>query len=161
MSYQPLYLEKSGLVAILTMNRPEKLNAFSRQLTHEFHVALNEVAAEFPDTRVLILTGEGRGFCSGADVSDQAEARSPSRSRDSDLQEKEAGLNESILTLGPHIQRVPQPVVAAINGVAAGAGLAIALACDIRIASERGRFSSIFIKVPWFQTMAVPIFCPP
>ena len=147
MSYQTLYLEKSGPVAILTMNRPEKLNAFNRQLTHEFHMALDEVAAEFPDTRVLILTGEGRGFCSGADVSDQAETLSPSRNReDSDLQESAAAFNESILTLGPHIQRVPQPVVAAINGVAAGAGLAMALACDIRIASEQGRFSSIFIK---------------
>ncbi len=146
MSYQSLYLEKSGPVAILTMNRPEKLNAFNRQLTHEFHMALDEVAAEFPDTRVLILTGEGRGFCSGADVSDQAETLSPSRNRDSDLQENEAGFNESILTVGPHIQRVPQPVVAAINGVAAGAGLSLALACDIRIASEQSRFSSIFIK---------------
>ena len=146
MSYQSLYLEKSGPVAILTMNRPAKLNAFNRQLTHEFHAALDEVAAEFPDTRVLILTGEGRGFCSGADVSSQAETLSPSRDQDSDPPENEAGFNESILTLGPHIQRVPQPVVAAINGVAAGAGLAMALACDVRVASEQGRFSSIFIK---------------
>ncbi len=146
MSYQSLYLEKSGPVAILTMNRPAKLNAFNRQLTQEFHTALDEVAAEFPDTRVLILTGEGRGFCSGADVSDQAETISPSRNPASDLQENEARFNESILTLGPHIQRIPQPVVAAINGVAAGAGLAMALACDIRISSEQGRFSSIFIK---------------
>ena len=146
MSYQSLYLEKSGPVAILTMNRPAKLNAFNRQLTHEFHAALDEVAAEFPDTRVLILTGEGRGFCSGADVSGQAETLSPSGNRDSDPLENEAGFNESILTLGPHIQRVPQPVVAAINGVAAGAGLAMALACDVRVASEQGRFSSIFIK---------------
>ena len=146
MSYQSLYLEKSGPVAILTMNRPEKLNALNRQLTHEFHMALDEVAAEFPDTRVLVLTGEGRGFCSGADLSDQGEPLSPSGNRDSGPQESEAVFNESILTVGPHIQRVPQPVVAAINGVAAGAGLAMALACDIRIASEQGRFSSIFIK---------------
>ena len=146
MSYESLYLEKSGHVAILTLNRPEKLNALNRQLTHEFHLALDEVAAEFPDTRVLILTGEGRGFCSGADVSDQAKRVSTPRNREPDLQESEAALNESILTVGPHIQRVPQPVVAAINGVAAGAGLAMALACDVRLASEQGRFSSIFIK---------------
>ena len=72
------------------MNRPAKLNAFNRQLTHEFHMALDEVAAEFPDTRVLILTGEGRGFCSGADVSGRTRTLSPSRNRDSDLQENEA-----------------------------------------------------------------------
>ena len=150
MSYETLNLEKSGHVAVLTMDRPDKLNALNRQLTHEIHEALDEVAADFPDIRVLILTGEGRGFCSGADVSDQAERVSPptnrARDRDSDLQESEASFNESILAVGPHIQRVPQPVVAAINGVAAGAGLAMALACDIRIASEQGRFSSIFIK---------------
>ena len=146
MSYQTLCLEKIGPVAILTMNRPEKLNAFNRHLTLEFHMALDEVASAFPDTRVLILTGEGRGFCSGADVSEQAETRSQSTNRESDVQENEVAPKESILTLGPHIQQVPQPVIAAINGVAAGAGLAMALACDIRIASEQGRFSSIFIK---------------
>ena len=150
MSYESLYLERHGPVAILTLNRPEKLNAFNRQLTREFHLALDEVAAGFPDTRVLILTGEGRGFCSGADVSDMAEtlssAKNQATSRDLDLQEDEAAFDESILTLGPHVQRIPQPVVAAINGVAAGAGLAIALACDIRVASEQGRFSAVFIK---------------
>ena len=146
MSYESLYLERSGHVAILTLNRPERLNAFNRQLTYDFHMALDEVADEFPDIRVLILTGEGRGFCSGADVSDQAENLSESTNQDSHLQETSAAITESILTLGPHIQRIPQPVVAAINGVAAGAGLSIALACDIRIASEQARFSSIFIK---------------
>ena len=146
MSYQSLHLEKDGPVAVLTMNRPEKLNAFDQQLTREFHMALDEVAAGFPDTRVLILTGEGRGFCSGADVSDFAETLSPLTDRGSGQQESEAAFDESILTEGPHIQRIPQPVVAAINGVAAGAGLAIALACDIRISSEQGRFSAVFIK---------------
>ena len=143
MSYQSLYLEKSGPVAILTMNRPEKLNAFNQRLAKEFHMALDEVAADFPDTRALILTGEGRGFCSGADV---GETLSPSANQESDLLESEAAFDESYLTVAHHIQRTPQPVVAAINGVAAGGGLAMALACDIRIASEQGRFSSLFIK---------------
>ena len=146
MSYQSLYLEKSGPVAILILNRPEKLNALNRQLTSELHMALDEVAAGFPDTRVLVLTGEGRGFCSGADLSDQDAINSPTENQDAGPEDSEAAFNESILAVGPHIQRIPQPVVAAINGVAAGAGLAMALACDIRIASEQGRFSSIFIK---------------
>ena len=146
MSYESLYLERSGHVAVLTLNRPEKLNAFDRRLTAEFHRALDEVTADFADTRVLVLTGEGRGFCSGADVSHLAGNLSSSGNRASGTQESEVAFNESILTVGPHIQRIPQPVVAAINGVAAGAGLSIALACDIRIASEQARFSSIFIK---------------
>ena len=146
MSYESLYLERSGHVAVLTLNRPEKLNAFDRRLTSEFHAALDEVEAEFPETRVLVLTGEGRGFCSGADVSQQAENLSPSGNRTAGLRERDVAFTESILTVGPHVQRIPQPVVAAINGVAAGAGLSIALACDVRIASEQARFSSIFIK---------------
>jgi 2-(1,2-epoxy-1,2-dihydrophenyl)acetyl-CoA isomerase len=146
MSYQSLSLEKSGPVTVLTMNRPEKLNALNRRLTQELHMALDEVAAGFPDTRVLVLTGEGRGFCSGADLSDQDAINSPTGNRVPGPEESEAAFNESILAVGPHIQRIPQPVVAAINGVAAGAGLAMALACDVRIASEDGRFSAIFVK---------------
>ena len=146
MSYETLYLERSGHVAGLTLDRPEKLNAFDRRLTSEFHSALDEVTAEFPNIRVLILTGEGRGFCSGADVSQQAENLSAANDRAPGLQESGVAFNESILTVAPHLKKIPQPTVAAINGVAAGAGLSIALACDIRIASEEARFSSIFIK---------------
>ena len=62
MSYETLTLERTGHVATLTLNRPEKLNAFDQHLTREFHQALDELEGEFPDIRVLILTGEGRGF---------------------------------------------------------------------------------------------------
>jgi 2-(1,2-epoxy-1,2-dihydrophenyl)acetyl-CoA isomerase len=146
MGYETVGLERIGHVAIMTLNRPEKLNAFNRQLTDEFHLALDEVAGEFPDTRALIITGAGRGFCSGADVSGQAEglSRNPEGRPQEDEEERLQG--PSILTLGPHIPQIPQPVIAAVNGIAAGAGLSIALACDIRIASEAARFSSIFIK---------------
>ncbi len=146
MNYEALQLERSGHVAVLTLNRPEKLNAFNRQLTHELHSALDEVAGEFPDTRVLIITGAGRGFCTGADVGDQAEGLARSKGQESHQYDSEAAFNESILTLGPHIPRIPQPVIAAVNGVAAGAGLSIALASDIRVASDKARFSCIFVK---------------
>jgi enoyl-CoA hydratase/carnithine racemase len=146
MKYEALYLERSGHIAILTLNRPDKLNALNRQLTHELHAALDEVAGEFPDTRVLIITGAGRGFCSGADVGDQAEALSGSRSQEPQPQYNEAAFAESILTVGPHIPLLPQPVVAAVNGVAAGAGLSIALASDVRVASDTARFSCIFVR---------------
>ena len=105
---------------------------------------MGSTLGEFPDIRVLILTGVGRGFCSGADVNDQAEGRS--RSQEANQRDTPTGFAASILALGPHLPRLPQPVIAAINGVAAGAGLSIALASDIRVASDQARFSSIFIK---------------
>ena len=140
MSYETLHLERAGHVATLTLNRPEKLNAFNQQLTRDFHNALDELEGEFPDIRVLILTGAGRGFCSGADVNDQA----PGRSREQEV--NQLGFAASILAIAPHLPRLPQAVIAAVNGVAAGAGLSIALASDIRVASDQARFSSIFIK---------------
>ncbi len=145
MTYGLLKLERSGHVATITLNRPEKLNALSSELTQDLHAALDEVAGDFPGIRAVILTGAGRGFCSGADVAAQAEGLS----RQQDGRPPAGGTpnpTASIPELAPHIRRIPQPVLAAVNGVAAGAGLSIALASDIRIASEEARFSSIFVK---------------
>ncbi len=144
MGYETLTLERAGHVAILTLNRPEKLNAFDRQLAGEYHAALDEVGGEFPDTRALVLTGAGRGFSSGADVSLLAERQSGDPK--ANQQGNKADAASSAIGLGPRLPRLPQPVIAAVNGVAAGAGLAIALASDIRVASEEARFASIFIK---------------
>lgn len=144
MDYETLILEKIGHVAILTLNRPEKLNAFDRQLSGEFHAALDELEGDFPDIRALVLTGAGRGFCSGADVSILAEDQSSGQ--EANQQDSKADAASSVIALGPRLPRLPQPVIAAVNGVAAGAGLAIALASDIRVASEHARFSSVFIK---------------
>ena len=146
MSYEHLHLERTGHVATLTLSRPEQLNAFHQQMGREIHQALDELEEDFPDIRVLILTGAGRGFCSGADVSGQAEGLSRSRVQQSDQRDTDAGFAVSILSLAPHLARLPQPVIAAVNGVAAGAGLSLALASDIRVASDQARFSSIFIK---------------
>jgi 2-(1,2-epoxy-1,2-dihydrophenyl)acetyl-CoA isomerase len=133
-----LIVERRGHTAILTLNRPEKLNAIDSALKDRLHDTFDGIGAEFPDIRVVVLTGTGRGFCSGADVGSMAEhvgqlARSgPPRRR--------------IVHLGPALRRLPQPVVAAVNGVAAGAGLSLALASDIRIASSDARFSCVFVK---------------
>jgi 2-(1,2-epoxy-1,2-dihydrophenyl)acetyl-CoA isomerase len=133
-----LIVERRGHVAILTLNRPEKLNAIDPPLKDRLHDALDELGAAFPEIRVVVLTGSGRGFCSGADVSSMAKhvgalARSgPPRRR--------------IVHLGPALRRLPQPVVAAVNGVAAGAGLSLALASEIRVASSEARFSCVFVK---------------
>ena len=136
-SYELLSLERTGHVATITLNRPEKLNALNPPLVAEFHEALDEIASE-EDIRVVIVTGAGRGFCSGADVNRQLES----------LQGTAAPAPEGpgITALAPHLQRIPQPVIAAVNGVSAGAGFGVALASDIRIASEAARFSCIFVK---------------
>ena len=126
----------AGHVACVTLNRPDKLNALTSQMAAELHLALAEIAGD-SNVRVAILTGAGRGFCSGADVNELL----ATDSRAADVQ---AGFG--ITELSARLRSMPQPVIAAVNGVAAGAGLAIALACDIRIASKGAGFSSVFVK---------------
>ena len=126
----------TGHVACVTMNRPDKLNALTSQMAAELHSALAAIA-EDSNVRVAILTGAGRGFCSGADVN---ELLAPD-TRAVNVQD-----GFGVTELSARIWSMPQPVIAAVNGVAAGAGLAIALACDIRIASHEAGFSSVFVK---------------
>jgi 2-(1,2-epoxy-1,2-dihydrophenyl)acetyl-CoA isomerase len=138
-SYELLKLDRDGHIATITLNRPERLNALSPDLVAEFHAALDEIDAE-EDIRAVILTGAGRGFCSGADVNRQLDTLEGRQSA-SPVPE-----GPGITALAAHIRRINQPVIAAVNGVAAGAGFAVALASDIRIASEDARFSCIFVK---------------
>ena len=129
--YELLKLSFSGYVAVITLSRPEKLNALNAQLIDELHSALDELSSN-DVIRVVVVTGAGRGFCSGADVNE--------------LLDSSDTVSHPITTLSTHIRQNRQPVIAAVNGIAAGAGLAIALACDIRLASEEAKFSSIFVK---------------
>ena len=140
MAYDNLQIDRCDHIATITMQRPEVLNALDRALTRDMHHALDEIAGEFPDTRVVVLTGAGRGFCSGADVLAQAEALSANGEP-----QPQDPLN-SITTLAPKLQAIPQPVIAAVNGVAVGGGLALALAADIRVGSESSRYAAIFVK---------------
>lgn len=135
-TYETLRLERVGHLATLTLDRPEKLNALSFRLTEEVDAVLDEIAAS-EDIRVVVLTGAGSGFRSGNDVSNQLAALEGGPSGPSEL---------NISDLAPHIRSLPQPVIAAVNGLAAGAGLSIALASDVRIASQNAAFSCIFVK---------------
>ena len=144
--FQHIALQRRGYVAVITLQRPDRLNALNRQMVQELHDALDQLAGEFPETRAVVITGAGRGFCSGADVGDIAK-------RMADPIDGDLGPSSSadegpsiIMRLAPHLRNIPQPVIAAVNGVAAGAGLGIALSCDIRLASDEARFTSVFVK---------------
>ena len=136
-------LHRVNHIAVITLKQPDRLNALNREMTHELHSVLDQISEEFPNTRALVLIGSGRGFCSGADVSDIS--RRLNGNPVSVSSEQSAGPSD-IMRLAPHLREIPQPVIAAVNGVAAGAGLGLALSCDIRIGSESARFTSVFVK---------------
>ena len=140
MSYENVEVERVGHVGIIRLNRPKLLNALSPGLCLDLNDALDEFEADFPDLRAIILTGNGRGFCSGADLSGQIAAANGDG--------PPPGYNPRALIppLAPRFRRMSQPIIAAVNGVAAGAGFSLSLASDIRIASDQARFASIFVK---------------
>jgi 2-(1,2-epoxy-1,2-dihydrophenyl)acetyl-CoA isomerase len=130
-----------GPVATITLNRPDRLNAFSPDLLTSTLRAL-EVVRKDPDLRVVVLTGAGRAFCAGADVKRIQEERA-SRKPDS-LGFEQVQLAQNVL-LAMH--RLPKPVIGAINGVAAGAGFELSLGCDLRIAAESAFFKEAAMGV--------------
>jgi enoyl-CoA hydratase/carnithine racemase len=132
-------LDRRDHVAVLTLNRPEKLNALNDALGARLHDLLDEVDAAWPALRVVILTGNGRAFCAGGDIAQVA-------ARTSKTPERNAPYGREIIDLAPHLRRIPQPVVATVNGLAVGAGLALACACDLRLAAESARFAAPFLK---------------
>jgi 2-(1,2-epoxy-1,2-dihydrophenyl)acetyl-CoA isomerase len=136
------------------MNNAAKLNALSETMTRELIDALEGLVAE-PDVRAVVLTGEGRGFCSGADLGGMAdEYRGGGRARPSDL------LDEGYAKIVRLMVEAPKPVIAAVNGVAAGAGLSLALACDLRIASEAATFSMAFVRIGLVPDSGASYFLP-
>ena len=136
-----LVAERDGGVLTLTMNRPDSLNAFSRELLLALREQF-ELAAGDNRVRCVILTGAGRGFSSGADLSDMRELYG--RSEPPSLGPY---VRELYTPLVLAIRRIEKPVIAAINGVAAGAGASIALACDLRIASENASIVEAFVRI--------------
>lgn len=139
MSYETILFGESGGIARLTLNRPERLNAFNGAMHAEVRDALARVAAG--DSRVLVLTGAGRAFCAGQDLGDRQVAADGARA---DLGESiERNYKPLVLAL----TRLPVPTVAAVNGVAAGAGASIALACDLVLAAKSASFIQAFSKL--------------
>ena len=127
-------------VATITLNRPERLNALSPQLRLDLKNAL-EVADTSNEVRAIIITGAGRGFCSGGDVKAMNEANESGTA--GPLNDKIAPVRDQVVLA---MRNADKPVIAAVNGPAAGAGMNIALACDIRVASDTARFGQTFSR---------------
>ncbi|HEX4736439.1 MAG TPA: 2-(1,2-epoxy-1,2-dihydrophenyl)acetyl-CoA isomerase PaaG [Allosphingosinicella sp.] len=136
MAYETIEFKQEGGIARLMLNRPDRLNSFTVQMHEEVADALSGLDG----TRVLVITGAGRGFCAGQDLNDRAVA--PGQAVD---------LGESVeKRYNPLIRRItslPFPVIARVNGVAAGAGANIALACDIVIAAKSAKFIQSFASI--------------
>jgi 2-(1,2-epoxy-1,2-dihydrophenyl)acetyl-CoA isomerase len=140
MSYESIQFSIDRGIAILTLNRPDKLNSFTQAMHLEVRAALEQVQAD-RSVRVLVLTGAGRGFCAGQDLSDRAvEPGSPGVDLGESVEKFYAPL---VLTL----RSLPIPVICAVNGVAAGAGANLALACDIVLAAKSASFIEAFCKL--------------
>ena len=140
MSYEQIRFETADGIARITLNRPDRLNSFTAQMHAELRDALLQLAAG-GDTRVVLLTGEGRGFCAGQDLSDRAVAPG-----DAPI-DLGASIEQNYRPLVLALRNLPLPVVCAVNGVAAGAGANVALACDIVIAARSASFIQAFCRI--------------
>ena len=131
-------IEKEEGVAVITLNRPERFNAMSTQLLSDVEEAVKALDKD-DDTKVIVITGAGEAFCAGGDLEGH-----PAFSTDNAIDREQFVVDAQRITLA--LRRMPKPVIAAVNGVAAGAGMDLSLACDLRIASEKARFVEIFVR---------------
>ena len=136
MAYETIDFKADGPVARITLNRPDRLNSFTAQMHEELRDALGSLG----DARVVVLTGAGRGFCAGQDLNDRAVAPGETVDLGETVQQCWNPLIHTLTTL-------PQPVIARVNGVAAGAGANVALACDIVIAAKSAKFIQSFSAI--------------
>lgn len=141
MGYQELIVETDGAVATVRLNNPARLNTMSPAMTPELLQAIGELGSD-EAVRAIVVTGVGRGFSAGADLSGLRETYLRGERFDPSTFLKE-GYNKLI----PLITGAPKPVIAAVNGVAAGAGVSLALACDYRMASQDATFSMAFVRI--------------
>jgi enoyl-CoA hydratase len=143
MEYETMKVQTDGPIALVTLDRPECLNAINFPLRNELFGYLSERMDDY-DTRVIVLTGEGRGFCSGLDMKDPAVTGADGVQL---TPERAYRLQKSWSDMIHLMRRIPQPLIAAVNGAAAGAGLSLSLACDIRLAAREAKFSAAYINI--------------
>lgn len=145
-----LKLNKENGVATILLNRPEVYNALNDEITFELQDALKDVTQD-EGVRVVVITGEGKGFCSGQDL--KAAAKAPSRSYSESIHTRYNPIIKAI-------RNMPKPVLCKLNGVAAGAGCSLALACDIIIAAEEATLSELFIHIGLVMDSGSSYFLP-
>jgi len=141
MTFATIQLEARGAVALITLNRPESLNALTTQVGEDFLAAVTQAQAD--SARVIVLTGAGRAFCAGGDLREMQRMAASNGKVEAFFDEPLRLLNECILA----IRRTPIPFIAAVNGAASGGGCNLALACDLVIAGDSARFNQAFIKI--------------
>jgi 2-(1,2-epoxy-1,2-dihydrophenyl)acetyl-CoA isomerase len=135
--------EARGAVALVTLNRPQALNSFTRQMHHDLWAALDMAEAD-SKIRALVVTGAGRGFCAGADLSEFDFAPGPDLVKRAD---PGPVIDQAFNPTARRLQNLRMPTIAAVNGVAAGAGASLAMCCDIAIASPTASFIQAFSKI--------------
>ncbi|HZN24009.1 MAG TPA: enoyl-CoA hydratase [Burkholderiales bacterium] len=140
MTYKCLLYEVRDRIATLTLNRPDRLNALGETLREDLYDAVLKAAAD-PDVGVLVITGAGRGFCSGGDVKSMSEREQTGAAAPAN--ERFAPIRDRVILA---MRDCPKPIIAAVNGAAAGAGMNLALACDLRFAAATAKFSQAFSK---------------
>jgi 2-(1,2-epoxy-1,2-dihydrophenyl)acetyl-CoA isomerase len=136
MAYETIDFKADGPIARVTLNRPDRLNSFTAQM----HAELRDALSNLGDARVLVLTGAGRGFCAGQDLNDRAVAPGQAVDLGETVEQCWNPLVQMLTTL-------PVPIIARVNGVAAGAGANIALACDIVVAARSAKFIQSFSAI--------------
>lgn len=153
--YETILFEKTGGVATIALNRPKVLNAFNGRMHEDFNDAL-DAAAEDDEVRCIVLRGEGRGFSAGADLT--GEDLSPQNG--SERPDLGAYLRETYSRSVMKMAGIPKPIVASLHGPVYGAGLGMALACDLRLAADSAKFSVAFIKIGLMPDAGVSFFLP-
>ena len=148
--HETILFEKSGGIANVALNRPRKLNAFDLTMHEELCAALDGAAAD-DEVRAIVLRGEGKGFSAGADLAGLVEDGEP------DLGEY---LRKTYSRLVSRMVTMEKPIIAALHGPVYGAGVGVALACDLRIAAESARFSVAFIKIGLMPDAGVSFLLP-
>lgn len=143
MDFETIILKKEEGIATIILNRPEKGNALNSKMFDELSIAMDEVSRD-KEIRVLILTGAGHGFCGGGDTGEMGEGSAFSQVEPEKMRET---ISHVVQNINRKLLGMEIPTIAMVNGFAVASGLDYACACDIRIGSEKARFSNAFIKV--------------
>ncbi len=160
MPFEHLQLDRDGNVAIITLDRPDRLNALNRGLQDETSSVMAELH-EDDDCRAVVITGAGRGFCSGADL--RGGVAGGTRREEREGQPPQNRRLDEFGWVGRQAKAIyefDKPTIAAVNGVAAGAGMSLALACDLRVGTERARFKTVFLERSLSPDSGMSFFLP-